>query len=308
VRRHRTILASVLSLSSALAGCAVDATGNPDGERTSRSSEAIGGTVNTVCTPASHSDQLQIESVEADPDGHMQVRLCVPFPASYFLIQDTAVGGGYVDYDNESGTLDLYGRTSGAHHAFIAEACDSLIGGPADCLGWTAPSFVYNPFAWTLWTDTDQVTGTAPYDSALPVGTESMPDGSTRTLVSCAVMFHGTTQVGKGVRDAPGLCFFGWAGGEQIIGGSMVLQGASRPLVFQQWLPAANFLGVNPVRAGLEPNNTEYVCRAPLFNPVTGKVDTLPGKTVGSTCNVSWGGNEFPVDPATSFVEILNEE
>lgn len=120
--------------------------------------------------------------------------------------------------------------------------------------------------------------------------------------------FNGTTQVGKAARAAPGLCFFGYGGGEQIIPHGVVLQGSSRALGWVQWYPQFQFMGGKPVSAGIEPGNTEYVCRAPFLNPVTHKVDTVPGKTVGQTCNISWGGREYAVDPRFNRVEILNEE
>ena len=235
----------------------------------------------------------------------MQFRLCVPSWGDHFAIRDLAVGGWGTWYDNRSGQLDLYNVGGGFYHQFTAAPCSSLLGGT--CGADTPPAFVYNPFPDTNWVDTQQVRGTAPYDNGFPTGVETLSDGTRRNIFSCAVMFDGTTQVGKASAAAPGGCWFGCGGGEQFVTGGMVLEGASRPLVWQQWLPSANFMGVHPVQAGIEPNNNEYICHAPFVNPITHLTDTLPGKTVGRTCNISWGFREFPVDPSTSFVEILNE-
>jgi hypothetical protein len=253
-------------------------------------------------------DGTYLQALEADPAGHMQVRICVPSWGAWFNIRYWALPSWATQVENQSGTLDVYGIGIGAYFTAEAEGCEG--DGPygSNCTQWSPTASVYVPFEWTNWLDTDQVPGTAAYDGALQAGTESFADGTRRPLNVCAVSFNGTTQVGKAAREAPGLCFFGYGGGEQIIPHGVVLQGSSRTLGWVQWYPQFNFMGGNPVSAGIEPGNTEYVCRAPFLNPISHQIDTVPGKTVGRTCNISWGGHEYPVDPTVNRVEILNEE
>ena len=304
--RHPSLVLLAAALAPTFVACAIDpGSGSDQGsEPAAQTSEAVGGTVQNLCGP-NYWTQLQFRSIEADPDGHVQVRLCVPSQGDFFRIDDQAVGGWDTPYDNKSGQLDLYNVGGGFYHQFTAAHCYNS----GYCWGATPPALVYNPFPDTNWVDTDSWSGwgTAPYDNGFPTGIETLSDGTRRNIFSCAVVFNGTTQVGKASAAAPGGCWFGYGGREQFVTGGMVLEGTSRQFVFQQWLPAANFMGVHPVQAGMEPNNNEYICHAPFVNPITHLTDTVPGKTVGSTCNISWGGREYPIDPSWNFVEILNE-
>ena len=233
----------------------------------------------------------------------------MPSRGDFFNILQTETGSGYPSrtFQNKSGTLNMTNQGVGAYLEFKAEPCYSTWSG-SSCTGvWTPSAFVYASVPGTFWSDVDQHGGPGPGD--FQSGTESLPGGGTRALYSCAVLFNGTTQVGKGFQDAPGLCFFGYGGGEQIIPHGMVLEApidTAHRLYWQRWVTSARYMGPHPISAGIEPNNTEYICQAPFVNPNTGLTDRVPGKTVGGTCNISWGGREYAVDGALNDVEILN--
>lgn len=304
ILRHPHLLLAV-ALSPSLVGCAIDP-GAGGSEPASQSSQALGGPVHQGCTPYPWS--VTIDSVVAYGNGDLVVQLCVPAPGNSFNVGDTPLNGPWQQWPNKSGRLDLYGMQVGNFHAFQAQSC----WGGNVCSNWTPQAWIYNPFVGTTWLDLDQVKGTAAYANALATGNELGPDGQPRPINTCAVRFtdaggHMSTQVGKASASSPGLCWFGYGGGEPCVSGAMVLQNSTGPtLQFVQWRPNSVDMGPNPVAAGYEPGNTEYICHAPFWNKFTSHWDILPGKTVGGTCNISWGGQEIAVDHNTGAVEVLN--
>lgn len=101
------------------------------------------------------------------------------------------------------------------------------------------------------------------------------------SLYVCRGNYNGAMHPGKLIG---GKCNIGWGGNEIRLGRYQVLV-SRRPL---NWIPAnGGFIPANAIQAGVENGKPLYVCQA-TFNG-----GLHPGKLIGQTCNIGWGGKEI---------------